>query len=116
MSRNQEMNDCSIHHISGTVVAGRGHIDNAITIIYNNTSNIEWDVISSEYKNAMKRIGGEEYRIFSKEYKKLETALKTRDEHKLKKVAINIGRTGINILKDASANVLAGILLGYIGM
>ena len=37
MSRNQEMNDYSIHHINGTVVAGEGHIDNAITIVYDNT-------------------------------------------------------------------------------
>lgn len=116
MSRNQEMNDYSIHHINGTVVAGEGHIDNAITIVYDNTPKLQWDVITSEYQNAMKRIRGEEYRIFSEQYEKLGMALRAKNEHRLKDVARSIGKVGINILNDASANVLAGILLGYIGM
>ena len=110
------MNDFSIHHINGTVVAGGGHIDNATTIVYDNAPSIEWDVIIYEYQNAMKRIRDEEYRIFSEQYEKLGMALKAKNEHKLKDVAMSIGRVGINILIDASANVLAGILLGYIGM
>lgn len=114
MPENEKYVDNSIHNVTGNVITGHAHVREAITVIYQAKSNIEWEMMLNEYRCAIERMSQEQYKVFSAGFSSLEEALKQKDESKLKQCANRLGEFGIGLLQGCSANMLADSLMNMI--
>lgn len=115
MPTNDRFIDNSVSNITGTYISGNAQVSNVTTVVYKSEPTIDWSLLQKEFDSAISEMDKNKQQIFVQEYDELGQAINERDESKLKRIASKLGKYGITLLQDLSANVLSGILLKMIG-